>query len=37
MVCDVVADGLLLRRDAHSGGGVQGTHGEESATIRKRW
>ena len=30
MVCDAVADGLLWRRDAHGGGGVQGTHGKDA-------
>ena len=30
MVCDAVADGLLWRGDAHGGGGVQGTHGEDA-------
>ena len=30
MVCVAVADSLLWRRDAHSRGGVQGTHGEDT-------
>ena len=29
-MCDAVADSLLWRRDAHGGGGVQGTHGEDA-------